>query len=93
LKEVKVLANIKSALKRINVTRFKTRRNKIIISSLKTSIRRFEEAVKAGNLDEAKVLYQKAASMIDRAVAKGSLHKNTAARKKSRLAKKMKPAA
>lgn len=87
------MANIKSALKRINVTRFKTRRNKIIISSLKTSIRRFEEAVKAGNLDEAKVLYQKAASMIDRAVAKGTLHKNTAARKKSRLAKKMKPAA
>jgi len=92
LKEVKILANIKSALKRIKVTRFKTRRNKMIISSLKTSIRKFEESVKAGNLDEAKVLYQKTVSLIDKAVAKGTLHKNTAARKKSRLAKKMKPA-
>lgn len=86
------MANIKSALKRINVARFKTRRNKIIISSLKTSIRRYEESVKAGNLDEAKLLYQKASSLIDKAVAKGTIHKNTAARKKSRLAKKMKPA-
>lgn len=86
------MANIKSALKRIKVARFKTRRNKMIISSLKTSIRKFEESVKAGNLDEAKVLYQKAASLIDKAVAKGTIHKNTAARKKSRLAKKMKPA-
>ena len=86
------MANIKSALKRIKVTRFKTRRNKMIISSLKTSIRKFEESVKAGNLDEAKVLYQKTVSLIDKAVAKGTLHKNTAARKKSRLAKKMKPA-
>lgn len=86
------MANIKSALKRIKVSRFKTRRNKIIVSSLKTSIRRFEESVKAGSLDEAKTLYQKAASLIDKAVAKGTLHKNTAARKKSKLAKKMKPA-
>lgn len=87
------MANIKSALKRIKVIRFKTRRNKMIVSSLRTSIRRFENAVKAGNLDEAKVLYQKAASMLDKAVAKGTLHKNTAARKKSRLAKKLKTVA
>lgn len=87
------MANIKSALKRINVIRFKTKRNKIIVSSLRTSIRRFENAVKAGNLDEAKVLYRKAASMLDKAVTKGTLHKNTAARKKSRLAKKLKSVA
>ncbi|MGE5630064.1 MAG: 30S ribosomal protein S20 [Caulobacteraceae bacterium] len=86
------MANIKSALKRIKVTKFKTRRNKMIVSSLKTSIRKFEESVKAGNLDEAKALYQKATTMIDKAAAKGTIHKNTAARKKSRLAKKMKPA-
>jgi len=84
------LANIKSALKRIKVTKFKTRRNKIIVSSLKTSIRRFEDSVKAGNMNEAKELYQKVASLIDKAVAKGTLHKNTAARKKSRLSKKIK---
>jgi len=84
------LANIKSALKRIKVTKFKTRRNKIIVSSLKTSIRRFEDSVKAGNVNEAKELYQKVTSLIDKAVAKGTLHKNTAARKKSRLSKKLK---
>jgi small subunit ribosomal protein S20 len=90
LKEVKGLANIKSALKRIKVTKFKTRRNKIIVSSLKTSIRRFEDSVKAGDMNEAKELYQKVTSLIDKAVAKGTLHKNTAARKKSRLSKKLK---
>ena len=84
------MANIKSALKRIKVTKFKTRRNKIIVSSLKTSIRRFEDTVKAGNVNEAKELYQKVTSLIDKAVAKGTLHKNTAARKKSRLSKKLK---
>ena len=87
------MANIKSALKRIKVTKFKTRRNKIIVSSLKTSIRRFEDSVKAGNMNEAKELYQKVVSLIDKAVAKGTLHKNTASRKKSRLSKKMKATA
>lgn len=87
------MANIKSALKRIKVANFKTRRNKIIVSSLKTSIRRFEDSVKAGNMNEAKELYRKVASFIDKAVVKGTLHKNTAARKKSRLAKKIKTVA
>ncbi|MDD3704868.1 MAG: 30S ribosomal protein S20 [Clostridiaceae bacterium] len=87
------MANIKSALKRIKIANFKTRRNRIIVSSLKTSIRRFEDSVKSGNVDEAKELYRKAASMIDKAVAKGTLHKNTAARKKSRLSKKIKATA
>lgn len=84
------MANIKSAIKRINVTKFKTRRNKMIVSSLKTSIKRFEDSVKAGNMNEAKEMYQKVTSLIDKAVAKGTIHKNTAARKKSRLSKKMK---
>ena len=83
------MANIKSALKRIKVTEFKTRRNKMIISSLKTSIRKFEDSLKTRNLDESKALYKKTASRIDKAVSKGTLHKNTAARKKSRLAKKL----
>jgi len=89
---VNVLANIKSALKRIKVAEFKTRRNKIIISSLKTSIRKFEDSVKAGNLEEAQALLRKAVSLIDKAAAKGSLHKNTASRKKSRLSNKLKAA-
>lgn len=86
------MANIKSAIKRIKVAEFKTRRNKMIISSLKTSIKKFEESVKAGNLEEAQNLYRKAVSLIDKAAAKGTLHKNTAARKKSRLSNKLKAA-
>ncbi len=86
------MANIKSALKRIKVARFKTRRNRMIISSLKTSIKKYEESIKAGNLEEAKTLYSKVVSLIDKAAAKGTLHKNTAARKKSRLSKKLKVA-
>lgn len=89
LREVNILANIKSALKRIKVTEFKTGRNKMVISSLKTAIRRFEDALKAENTDELKDLYRKAAKVIDKATAKGAIHKNAAARKKSRLARKL----
>jgi small subunit ribosomal protein S20 len=89
LKEVSGLANIKSALKRIKITRYKTRRNKMIISSLRTFIKKYEDSIKAGDLSIAKANYQKVASLIDKAVAKGTLHKNTAARKKSRLSKKL----
>ena len=86
------MANIKSALKRIKVAKFKTRRNKMIISSLRTAIRRYEDAIKAGDLAIAKTNYQKVTSLIDKAVAKGTIHKNTAARKKSRLSKRLKAA-
>ncbi|HHY78748.1 MAG TPA: 30S ribosomal protein S20 [Clostridiales bacterium] len=86
------MANIKSAIKRIRVTEFKTRRNRMIMSSLKTAIKKFENSVKAGNLEEAQILYRKAVSLIDKAAAKGTIHKNTAARKKSRLSNKLKAA-
>lgn len=86
------MANIKSALKRIKITKFKTRRNKMIISSLRTSIKRYEDSIKAGDMTIAKANYQKVTSLIDKAVAKGTIHKNTAARKKSRLSKKLKAA-
>ena len=83
------MANTKSALKRIRITDFRTKRNKMISSSLRTSIRRFEDSLNAGNLDEAKSLYRNAARTIDKAVSKGAIHKNTAARKKSRLSKQL----
>lgn len=83
------MANIKSAIKRIRISTYKTLRNKMIISSLRTSIKKYEEALKAGNLDEAKVLYKSVTSKIDKAASKGSIHKNAAARKKSRLSKKL----
>lgn len=83
------MANIKSAKKRINVTATKTLRNKMLKSALKTAIKKFEAAVEANNMEEAKVLYTAAARTLDMSVSKGIVHKNMAARKKSRLASKL----
>ncbi|MGL5575118.1 MAG: 30S ribosomal protein S20 [Sarcina sp.] len=83
------MANIKSAKKRIKVTATKTLRNKMLKSALKTAIKKFEVAVEAKNMEEAKVLYTAAARTLDMSVSKGIVHKNMAARKKSRLASKL----
>lgn len=92
LKGVKILANIKSAKKRIKVAEFKTRRNRMIKSALKTYIKKYEEAVAAKNMELAQKLFPAVVKQIDMSVSKGTLHKNTAARKKSRLAKALKKA-
>ena len=81
------MANIKSAKKRIKVIAKKTMRNKMIKSSTKTAIKKVQTAAAAGNKDEAKAALIAAVSSIDRAASKGVYHKNTASRKKSRLAK------
>ncbi|TDT51114.1 30S ribosomal protein S20 [Fonticella tunisiensis] len=83
------MANIKSAIKRIRKTEKRTLRNKMVKSSVKTIIKKFEAAVNNNNLDEAKALLSEASHAIDKAAAKGVLHKNNAARKKSRLALKL----
>lgn len=83
------MANIKSAKKRIKVTEKKTLRNKMIKSALKTAIKKFEVAVEANNKAEAATLYAEAARALDMSASKGVVHKNMAARKKSRLAAKL----
>ena len=79
--EVRILANIKSAKKRINVIEKKTLRNKMIRSKVKTVIKKVEAAIAAG--EQALVV---ATSEINKAASKGIYHKNNAARKVSRLA-------
>ena len=80
------MPNIKSAKKRVKVIAIKTARNKANRSALKTEIKKANAAIAAGeNKEEA---LRAATKEIDQAVAKGLLHKNTAARKKSALAKK-----
>lgn len=79
------MPNIKSAKKRVKIIRKRTLRNAALKSNLKTSIKRFEEALASGDLNEAKVRLVKAIRTIDKAVTKGVIHKNNAARKKSRL--------
>lgn len=83
------MANIKSAIKRIKVTETKTLRNRMVKSSVKTFIRKFEDSLVSGNLDDAKRLYPRVSHVIDKAAAKGIIHRNTAARKKSKLALKL----
>ncbi|MBQ9841799.1 MAG: 30S ribosomal protein S20 [Clostridia bacterium] len=81
------MPNIKSAKKRVKVIAVKTARNKANRTALKTEIKKANEAIATGeNTVEAVRAAQK---KIDQAVAKGLLHKNTAARKKSALAKKV----
>lgn len=79
------MANIKSQKKRI-VTNEKARvRNISFKSKVRTSMKKVEAAVKAGNKDEAVKLLNVAISLLDRAVVKGIFHHKTAAREKSRL--------
>ena len=84
------MPNIKSAIKRVRVIEKKTLRNNMIKSEYKTAIRRFEEALASNNVEEATKLFSFATKKIDQACSKGVIVKNTAARKKSNLAKKIK---
>ena len=79
------MPNIKSAKKRVLVAEARNARNKANKSALKTAIKKFEAAAVEGNRTEAEV----AVKSIDRAAAKGLLHKNNAAHKKSALTLKL----
>ena len=83
------MPNIKSAIKRVSVIEKKTLRNNMIKSGYRTAVRKFEEAVEAKDIKNAEVLFVEASKKIDMACTKGVIVKNTAARKKSRLAKKL----
>ncbi len=80
------MPNIKSAKKRVLVTQTKTLRNQMIKSALKTYIKKFEAVVAEGNREEAQKAFNLTVKKIDQAMAKGILKKNTAARRKSKLA-------
>ena len=79
------MANIKSAKKRILVIETKTMRNKAIKSKVKTMIKKVEAAIAANDKAAAEAALKVATSEISKAASKGVFHKNTAARKISRL--------
>lgn len=83
------MPNIKSAKKRVKVIEKKTLRNNMIKSAYKTAVKKFEQAIEAGNIEEAKTLFSEATKKIDQACTKGVIVKNTASRKKSSLSKKL----
>ncbi|MDE5831233.1 MAG: 30S ribosomal protein S20 [Clostridia bacterium] len=83
------MPNIKSAIKRTKIIEKKTMQNNMIKSGYKTAVKKFESAIEAGNVQEAEILFRDATKKIDQACTKGVIVKNTAARKKSSLAKKL----
>ena len=82
------MPNIKSAKKRVLVNKTKQARNKSANSALKTAIKKANVAVDANAADKEAAVVA-AIKKIDQAAAKGLIHKNNAARKKSALAKKL----
>ena len=83
------MPNIKSAEKRVQITKIRTARNKAAKSALKTDMKKFDAAVTAGNRGEAESAYKVAVKAVDKAAAKGLIHKNNAAHKKSSMAIKL----
>ena len=83
------MPNIKSAIKRVSVIEKKTLRNNMVKSGYKSAVKKFEQAVEAGNKEEATKLLALATKKVDQACTKGVIDKNTAARKKSNMAKKL----
>ncbi|MCI8589995.1 MAG: 30S ribosomal protein S20 [Clostridiales bacterium] len=76
------MANIKSAKKRILVNEAKAAQNKAFKTALKTSCKKFKAAIDSGDKSAAETAYKEAIVMTDKAVTKGIMHKNKAARKK-----------
>ena len=83
------MPQIKSNIKTMEKDAARHAANSRVKSSVHTAIRRTTEAITTGDADAVKKAYDKASSVIDSAARKGVLHKNTAARKKSRLAAKV----
>ena len=89
VKEVFGLPNIKSAKKRVLISEARNARNRAERSALRTAVKKFEAAAVEGNRTEADSAYKVAVKAVDKAVAKGILHKNNAAHKKSALTLKL----
>lgn len=83
------MANIKSQKKRILQNNAAQERNKAVRSALKTKVRRFREALVAGDSAKATEALKDASRALDKAVSKGVIHKNQAANRKSALAKSL----
>lgn len=77
------MANIKSQKKRIKTNEKARQRNRAYKAELKTSVRRVREAVEANDAEKAQAAACKACKLLDKAAAKGIIHKNQAANRKS----------
>ena len=84
------MANHYSALKRARQTEKKTAANRANKSRLRTALRSLREAIAKGDKEAARKAYNSTASIVDKGVQKGVIHKNTAGRYKSRLSARVK---
>lgn len=83
------MPNIKSSIRSVKTDAELHAKNSAVKSSIRKAVRKLNEAVEAGQTEEAKNLLTNVVSGFDKAVQKGIVHKNTAARKKSRMAQKV----
>ncbi len=83
------MPNIKSAKKRVLVNKKKNATNRSQLSTVKTAIKKVNAAIEAKDLESAQTLFVECTAILDKAASKGLIHKNTAANKKSGLAKKI----
>jgi small subunit ribosomal protein S20 len=81
------VANIKSQIKRIKTNEKARQRNKAVTSGLKSAVRKFRDAVASGDSAKVNAELRSASRLLDVAVAKGVIHRNQAANKKSAMAK------
>ncbi len=83
------MANIRSAVKRIRQSEKRRVRNAAVRSNLRTAVKSARTALGTGGLEEARTALAQTVRVLDKAVTKGVLHKNAAARKKSRLTRQL----
>ena len=83
------MPNIASAKKRVRQTIKRTRRNQLVKAQIRYSVKKFGEALKSADQENIKTALTNAIKVIDKAASKGVIHKNTAARKKSALYRRM----
>ena len=83
------MANLLSAKKRIRQNEVRRMRNRTRKSNVKTHVRKFTDAVHEGDLDQARETLRVVGKLLDQTAAKGTIHRNAASRKKSRLARRL----
>lgn len=83
------MANIKSQIKRNRQNKKRRERNRVVRGSARTALRNARMAIESGDVEEARAATMLATRALDKAAAKGIIHKNKAARQKSRLVQHM----
>ncbi|KYO65149.1 MULTISPECIES: 30S ribosomal protein S20 [Thermovenabulum] len=84
------MPNTASAKKKLRQAIKRTIRNRIVKASIKTAVKKFNEALKSKDAETIKIALKNAIKALDKAAAKGVIHKNAAARKKSSLYRRLK---